>query len=939
MSFAPGSLVKIRNREWVVLPESIPELLMVRPLGGTDEEITGILTDLETVESATFDMPTVDDLGDYRSAKLLRDALRLGFRSSGGPFRSLAKIAVEPRPYQLVPLLMALKLDPVRLLIADDVGIGKTIEAGLVARELIEEGRASRLCVLCPPHLAEQWQAELRDKFHIDAQLVLASTAARLERSLPVGKSIFDVYDYTIVSIDFIKGDRRRDDFIRACPELVIVDEAHSVADAGEGRGSRHQRHRLVADLSANVDRHLILVTATPHSGKAGSFRSLLALLDDEFQGLPDSLAGEANRGYRDRLAEHVVQRRRDDIRNYLDTASQFPDRTEGEAKYTLTAEYRDLFDEVLSFARETVRTADGPRQRVRWWSALGLLRALASSPAAAAATMRTRAATADAATEEEADEIGRQVILDLDDPEEGMDVVPGGNNEGDDSAVGRRLRQIAEHADELRGAEKDAKLAGLIRIVKSLIKEGHQPIIFCRFIETAEYVASELRSELPNKVHVEAVTGRIPPAERENRIEHAAEQDKRVLVATDCLSEGINLQDSFSAVVHYDLPWNPTRLEQREGRVDRYGQPADQVKVLTYYGADNQIDEIVLDVLLRKHVEIRKSLGISIPVPGTTNDVIEALAQRLLDSDTSIDQRLPGFDDYLRPTTEQLHFEWDEARDKEQRSRSIFAQNTIDPAEVSKELEELRDAIGSAKDVEEFVRTAIELHNGVAAGTDLVKLDLSETGQAFKDALGVRQDEFSMDVKFELPVAHDQIYLARTHPFVTGLAGHLLDQALDPIEAGSASRGGVIRTADVATRTTLVLNRLRMNLVADRSDAKAMIAEEAALIAWTGSAADPHWLNDDEIAELLSARPTANVSGDASFAAEVLAEALESVGIMTERLEATAHQRAESLAQSHMRVRESAGRRGGLLARYRAEPQLPVDVLGVYVYLPEVTL
>ena len=232
MTFATGSLVNARNREWVVLPDSTDELLMIRPLGGTDEEVTGILTALEPVEQATFDLPTPDQLGDYRSARLLRDALRLGFRSSAGPFRSVAKIAVEPRPYQLVPLLMALKLDPVRLLIADDVGIGKTIESALVAKELIEQGDARRLCVLCPPHLAEQWQNELAEKFHIDAELVLPSTAARLERGLAHDQSIFDIYDHTVVSIDFIKSDRRRDDFIRACPELVIVDEAHACADA-----------------------------------------------------------------------------------------------------------------------------------------------------------------------------------------------------------------------------------------------------------------------------------------------------------------------------------------------------------------------------------------------------------------------------------------------------------------------------------------------------------------------------------------------------------------------------------------------------------------------------------------------------------------------------------------------------------------------------------
>src|SRR5216684_4908836 len=187
MSFAVGSLVKARGREWVVLPESDEQMLVLRPLGGTEDEVTGIYIPLERVDPAHFDLPNPNQLGDYRSCRLLRDAVRLGFRSSAGPFRSFARIAVEPRPYQLVPVLMALKLDPIRLLIADDVGIGKTIEACLIARELIDRGEVSRLAVLCPPQLAEQWQRELADKFNIAAELVLPGTASRLERGLPLG--------------------------------------------------------------------------------------------------------------------------------------------------------------------------------------------------------------------------------------------------------------------------------------------------------------------------------------------------------------------------------------------------------------------------------------------------------------------------------------------------------------------------------------------------------------------------------------------------------------------------------------------------------------------------------------------------------------------------------------------------------------------------------
>ncbi len=218
MTYAVGSLIKARGREWVVLPDSNNELLLLRPLGGTDQEIAGIYLPLEEqdVSPATFDYPDPQQVGDFRSSRLLRDAVRLGFRSSAGPFRSFARLNVEPRPYQLVPLLMALKLEPVRLLIADDVGVGKTIEAGLIARELLDRGEVQRLAVLCPPQLAEQWQSELAKKLHIQAELVLTSTVRRLERHTAVGQSLFDLHPFVIVSTEYIKSSRRRDEFVRS---------------------------------------------------------------------------------------------------------------------------------------------------------------------------------------------------------------------------------------------------------------------------------------------------------------------------------------------------------------------------------------------------------------------------------------------------------------------------------------------------------------------------------------------------------------------------------------------------------------------------------------------------------------------------------------------------------------------------------------------------
>ena len=391
-TFGVGTLVAARGREWVVLPQSEPPaFLVLRPLGGGDDEVAAVFPALEQVMPATFPPPDPADAGTAASAGLLRTALRIGFRASAGPFRSVARLAVEPRAYQLVPLLMGLRQETVRLLIADDVGIGKTIEAGLMVAELLEQGDATGVAVLCGPALAEQWQRELATKFGIHAELVLPGTIRRLERGLLQGETLFDRFRHLVVSTDFIKRPGLREQFWRGCPDLLVIDEAHTCVSDGTGGRSRMLRHELVQRLAADTSRHLVLVTATPHSGKDEGFRNLLALLSPDLEHADlESVAG------RERLARYFVQRRRADIRSYLDQSTPFPqDRLTQEQPYELSAGYKELFTDVLAYARESVLDPEGGqlRQRVRYWSALALLRALASSPRAAAATLRTRAA------------------------------------------------------------------------------------------------------------------------------------------------------------------------------------------------------------------------------------------------------------------------------------------------------------------------------------------------------------------------------------------------------------------------------------------------------------------------------------------------------------------------------------------------------------------
>jgi superfamily II DNA or RNA helicase len=933
VSFQVGALVRARAREWVVLPDSTDELLLLRPLGGSDEEVAGVLTSLERVEHARFTPPDPEHPGDHRSAGMLRDALRLGFRQSAGPFRSFGRIAVEPRPYQLVPLLMALRTDPVRLLIADDVGIGKTIEAALIARELLDTGAATRMAVLCPPHLAEQWQAELESKFHLDATLVLPSTAARLERECATDQTVFDLHPYVVVSTDFIKSDRRRHDFLRTCPELVIVDEAHTCAAEGHQRGARHQRHELVKGLASDASRHLLLVTATPHSGKEDAFRSLLALLDPGLANLPEDMTGPAHEPDRRRLARFMVQRRRGDILRFLGD-TEFPAREEREESYVLTPDQKALFERVLAFARESVRDPSGghDRRRVRYWSALALLRALASSPDAAEETLRNRAPTADARSAAEVDAIGRRILLDQGavEDEELTDVSPGADyDESAEGPVARRLRALARQAAQLTG-DRDAKLVMAARHIRELVEAGHQPIVFCRFIRTAEYVAAQLRERLPRGVDVAAVTGRLPADEREARVEALARAPRHVLVATDCLSEGINLQEHFDAVVHYDLSWNPTRHEQREGRVDRFGQPKPAVKTLTLYGRDNGIDGIVLEVLLRKHRAIRSSTGVSVPVPGDADEVIEAVLEGLLlrqDADAGLEQLLL-FEDELRPKQIELFGEWERSAERERRSRTMFAQESVHVDEVARELRDAREAVGQGADVERFVRGAVEASGGVARGDHVVQIDLDEAPPGLRDAVGGER----LVGRFSGTSANGEVLLSRTSPFVTGLAGWVLDSSLDTQGGGIARRCGAIRTAAVQRRTTLLLVRHRFHLmVTARGRQRPLLAEESGLLAFEGSTGAARWLDGDAAERLLAAVPAGNIDpGQAAYFLRQVVDGLEHLG---PRLEEEARARAAALLESHRRVRRQSGGAGG--TGDRVEAQLPPDLLGVYVYLP----
>ena len=952
-----GSIVTCRNREWVVIPSVDEHVTLLRPLTGSEKELCGIFKPLiekglDTIAPATFPLPHPEHSGDAIGVGLLWNAARLSLRDGAAPFRSLGRVSVRPRPYQFVPLMMALRIHPIRLLIADDVGIGKTIESLLIAREMLDRGEISRICVLCPPYLCDQWQKELAEKFHIQAEVVRSGSIGRLERELPSGDwSIFNYYPFIVVSIDYVKSERNRSQFLQFCPDFIIVDEAHGAAQPSTKALGQQQRHRLLRDLAAKPTRDMILLTATPHSGVEGSFLSLLGLLKPEFAEFNLAQMTEKERIV---LSQHFIQRRRADIKTWLGETTPFPDRETEEVTYTLSPAYQDLFKRVYEFSRDIVKSGEtltGWKRRIKFWHALALLRCVMSSPAAASAALINAAKSKTLDTEPAVDDSGQDdsfaslIYEPTDDTvndtqpaaiiEEGVkDLTPG---------EVRSIVDFARRAKEIREREIDNKAEICATLVKKILKEGYNPIIWCRYIATSDYLAEELRKRIGKAypdICITSITGAMPEEERREKVDELSTHTRRVLVATDCLSEGVNLQEAFDAVVHYDLPWNPNRLEQREGRVDRFGQQKEKVKAVLLYGRDNPIDGAVLDVLLRKARQIHRTLGITVPVPTDSETVMETVLKTLFSR--AVPERQLTLDEFMPldtgETIKNVHKRWDEAAAREKESRTRFAQRAIKPEEIDRELRETDSVLGDPGAVKVFVMNAFQ-RLGVAispqkVGTyeafvlrsldrlpEMVKMELPEKAC----------QKWEMHIGFTTPVPEHIHYFGRNHPVVTALAQYLFEEALVNGADATAPRCGVIKSTSVDTRTMLFLLRGRFTMKAPQRKSP-LLAEEVIVCGIRAPLSDTApWLSESEALVLLTTvKPEANITEAERH--EVLAETIAGWNTLQAPVRKLVEQKAATLEEAHRRVRKSADipRRG-----FAVTPHLPPDLLGILVIAP----
>jgi len=943
--FKPGSLVTLRNRPWVVLPSEDIDLLLLKPLGGSDDEITGIFkplaNEVDKPQTYNFIKPTEHDIGDFNSAKLLYNAARLSFRNAAGPFRCLGKLSFRPRSYQMVPLIMALKQNTTRLLIADDVGVGKTIEALLIAKELYERKEIKRFAIVCLPHLCDQWQDELKNKFGVEAVIIRGGTATSLERQIRTHENIFRAFPFQIISIDYIKSGNKRQVFIDHCPELIIVDEAHTCAKPAGANHAQQLRHHLLYDIAKKEKQHLLMLTATPHSGKQAEFQSILGLLKPEFEKIDIITSSELERK---EIAKHFIQRRRSDVLKWLDEETKFPKRNSVDKPFEIGKAYANVFNDILDYAREIVaqNTGDSRKQRYNYWDALALLRGVMSSPAAGISMLEKKAQKKKITDEEDellSNETISESIMDNDfatDDNLPLPLLTKGSSINDSES--KRLLGYAKRMEGLYGIENDQKAKEALLQIKTYIERGYDPIIFCRYIQTANYLGTIFEEALKSKhfknLHIAVITSKDDDELRRAKIDIMNKSERRLLIATDCLSEGINLQKGFNALLHYDLPWNPNRLEQREGRIDRFGQQADTVEMALLYGSNNPIDGVVLEVLLRKAREIRRSIGISVPFPENSSSVMEAVTNAILLKPTvsikQVSQQLSMFEaEEIEAEKNRVAKAFEEAEKREKVSRSIFAQNAIKANEIEADLKEVDEAIGDIKAVEQFIMESLQFMGvQVEVKKEGYKIFATNIPQRLRDLLTDKND---IQVSFKSPTPIGYTYIGRNHPFAEHLSQHIINNALQSSN-NSVARASVLRTVDVKQKTVLFQLRVR-NVIAEQPSNKQIVAEEMWLWGYEGEVNQKNFLTKEAALKILmSVNPTQNMEEpEKAYWLNEEMHWVKDETIFRKYTDEVALERAHHLVESHTRFKKLVSGN-----KYHVvEPVLPMDVLGVYILLP----
>jgi len=576
-----GDRVCVRRQQWRIDDVRPFERCQLLTLHGTGSRNQGI----ERRVVAPFDR--VEPVGQPRC--LRKVPMRIWRRQCralvadmhpAGALQSALDARIDLLPYQLEPALAVMGGLGSRVLIADEVGLGKTIQAGLILAELRALGAADRVLVLAPAGLREQWSSELLDRFGIEATLVDMTTARRRAATLPVGLNPWSTFPCVVTSVDYSKRPEVLPAILGCHWDVVVVDEAHGITPGSD-------RHRAVSALTARAS-YVVLLTATPHNGDVTAFDALTAL-------------GETNAGASDGLL--VFRRRRSEV-------AIGPKRRIHRIDVRASSAERRMHEGLERFSRALDLEHRGDPSVTLTLTMLHK-RALSSARSLEASVRRRLADMASPASDPVV-----QLTLPMDDG--------GGELNPSDEAPGwtwpsllnpQRERRLLENlADAAReAARRETKLLRLQRLLRRLDARRESAIVFTEYRDTLAHVQRVLSRPCA------LVHGGLSREERRSALDDFQSGRRTVLLATDAAGEGLNLHHTCRVVVNLELPWNPMRLEQRIGRVDRIGQ-ARRVHAFNLI-ANETGEEHLFDRLAARVASARRAIGASDPLtPGTAN-------------------------------------------------------------------------------------------------------------------------------------------------------------------------------------------------------------------------------------------------------------------------------------------------------------------------------
>lgn len=582
---APGARVLIRDAEWIV------RRVDVTSTGGRALAVTGIseivrnreaifLTEAEKSIEALDPAQTslAQDTSEHYSAGMLYiESLLRQTAPSDERLYIGHEAAMDLVPYQLDPAIQALKQPRQRILIADAVGLGKTLASGILLAELIRRGRGKRILVLAIKSMLTQFQKEMWSRFTIPLTRLDSVGIQRIRSRIPTNHNPFYYYDKAIISIDTLKQDGEYRNYLEtAYWDIIVVDEAQNVA---ERRGSSSKRSKL-AKLLANRSDTLIMLSATPHDGSAKSFASLMNMLN------PTAIADPENYGPDD-IKGLFIRRFKKDIQSQV--LSAFKERSISVVRTPASRVEEQAYDNLvdINFAKIDTRETAGKLFRTT------LEKALFSSPAACLQTINNRIGT----------------LKKTEDPGYSNDI--------------RSLENLAVDVERIvsKDFSKYQKLVSLIRDPKSGWgwngrNTDDRIVIFTERIETLKFLRDNLEKDLNlNPDQIDILHGTMSDVEQQRVVEDFGRDESRIrlLVASDVASEGINLHYLCHRMIHFDIPWSLMVFQQRNGRIDRYGQ--EETPTIVYLVADSANPKIrgdvrILEVLIKKDEQAVKNIG-----------------------------------------------------------------------------------------------------------------------------------------------------------------------------------------------------------------------------------------------------------------------------------------------------------------------------------------